>query len=220
MGTKEIGYNTEIKLKNYRTVKDHNNETGRGRKTCKFFEELDEILGHRPASTPHVLVDTGRHHDIDHQVTGRHHDTRQRHDIDHLDTGQHHDTGRHHDIDHQVTGRHHDTGQRHDIDHLDTGQHHDTGRHHDIDGESDDNTGQEADTNGITLYNIHCHYIGLERTLYRGHCMRRDWDIPPQKIWASLLILWWDPQFSTPLYEHPPPSQKYYAIVDCPPQQV
>ena len=46
--------------KEYRTVKDHNNETGRGRKTCKFFEELDEILGHRPASTPHMLLDTGR----------------------------------------------------------------------------------------------------------------------------------------------------------------
>ena len=130
--------------KEYRTVKDHNNETGRGRKTCKFFEELDEILGHRPASTPRVLVDTGRHHDIDHQITGRHHDTE-----------------RHHNIDHQ-----------------DTGQHHDTGRHHDIDGESDDNTGQEADTNGITLYNIHCHYIGLERTLYRGHAMGLGYPSP------------------------------------------
>ena len=45
--------------KSYRDVKDHNSETGRGRKTCKFYEELDEILGHRPATTPAVLLDTG-----------------------------------------------------------------------------------------------------------------------------------------------------------------
>ena len=45
--------------KNYRDVKDHNGETGRGRKTCKFFKELDAILGHRPASVPSVLLDTG-----------------------------------------------------------------------------------------------------------------------------------------------------------------
>lgn len=40
-------------------MKDHNDETGRGRKTCKFYKELDTILGHRPASVPTVLVDTG-----------------------------------------------------------------------------------------------------------------------------------------------------------------
>ena len=52
-----------VKIKNlkksYRDVKDHNGETGRGRKTCKFFKELDAILGHRPASVPAVLLDTG-----------------------------------------------------------------------------------------------------------------------------------------------------------------
>ena len=62
------GYNRDwqqcrTKIKNlkkeYRVVKDHNGETGRGRKTCKFFSELDTILGHRPASTPSVLLDTG-----------------------------------------------------------------------------------------------------------------------------------------------------------------
>ena len=51
------------KIKNlktkYREVKDNNKETGRGRKSCKFFLELDEILGHRPASVPSVLLDTG-----------------------------------------------------------------------------------------------------------------------------------------------------------------
>ena len=28
-------------------------------KTCKFFEKLDAILGHRPASAPSVLFDAG-----------------------------------------------------------------------------------------------------------------------------------------------------------------
>ena len=45
--------------KEYRTVKDNNGETGRGRKTCKFYRELDSILGHRPASVPASLLDTG-----------------------------------------------------------------------------------------------------------------------------------------------------------------
>ena len=43
----------------YRAVKDHNGETGRGRKSCKFYSQLDGILGLRPASAPSVLVDTG-----------------------------------------------------------------------------------------------------------------------------------------------------------------
>ncbi len=65
---REQGYERDIiqcrnKIKNlkkdYRTAKDNNNETGRGRKTCKFFNELDSILGHRPATTPPVVLDTG-----------------------------------------------------------------------------------------------------------------------------------------------------------------
>ena len=65
---KELGHNRDwqqcrVKIKNmkksYRDVKDHNSETGRGRKTCKFYKELDAILGHRPATTPAVLLDTG-----------------------------------------------------------------------------------------------------------------------------------------------------------------
>ena len=64
----EMGYDRDwqqcrVKTKNlkksYRDIKDHNGETGRGRKTCKFFIELDDILGHRPASVPAVLLDTG-----------------------------------------------------------------------------------------------------------------------------------------------------------------
>ena len=43
----------------YREVKDHNNKTGNGRKECKFFSELENILGHRPASVPAALLDSG-----------------------------------------------------------------------------------------------------------------------------------------------------------------
>ena len=52
---------TKIKnlKKKYKDVKDHNGEMGRGRKTCKFFAELDEILGHLPASAPSFVLDTG-----------------------------------------------------------------------------------------------------------------------------------------------------------------
>ena len=64
----ENGYNRDwqqcrAKIKNlkgeYKKVKDHNGVTGNGRKSFKFFAKLDEILGHRPASAPTVLVDTG-----------------------------------------------------------------------------------------------------------------------------------------------------------------
>ena len=65
---RELGYEGDwqqckVKIKNlksiYRDIKDHNGETGRGRKTCKFYKELDEILGHRPASIPPVVLDSG-----------------------------------------------------------------------------------------------------------------------------------------------------------------
>ena len=65
---RQQGYNRDWgqcrnKIKNlkkeYRVVKDNNKETGRGRKTCKFFSELDRILGHRPATVPASLLDTG-----------------------------------------------------------------------------------------------------------------------------------------------------------------
>ncbi len=51
-----------VKIKNlktnYKKVKDGNNKTGESRKTCKFYDELDRILGHRSASAPSFLVDT------------------------------------------------------------------------------------------------------------------------------------------------------------------
>ena len=62
---REKGYERDWKQcrtnlkKEYRQTKDHNGQTGRGRKVCKFYRELDDILGHRPASVPAVLLDTG-----------------------------------------------------------------------------------------------------------------------------------------------------------------
>ena len=43
----------------YRKVKDRNGETGTGRISCKFYTELDHILGYRPASVPNILLDAG-----------------------------------------------------------------------------------------------------------------------------------------------------------------
>ena len=42
----------------YKKVKDNNSKTGSARKTTKFFEKVDEILGHRPATRPAVVIDT------------------------------------------------------------------------------------------------------------------------------------------------------------------
>ena len=42
--------------KDYKDVVDNNNETGRKRKTFKFFEEIDAIFGCRPATKPNVTV--------------------------------------------------------------------------------------------------------------------------------------------------------------------
>ena len=63
---KEKGFNRDAeqckaKIKNlkteYRQAKDNNNKSGRGRKTFKHYDELDAVLGHRPASRPPVVLD-------------------------------------------------------------------------------------------------------------------------------------------------------------------
>ena len=62
-GIKRDWKQCRAKVKNlktkYREVKDNNSKTGKGRQTCKFYSRLDVILGHRPASVPSVLLDTG-----------------------------------------------------------------------------------------------------------------------------------------------------------------
>ena len=48
------------KLRNeYKKIKDSNGKTGRERKSMKFFEQLNDILGTRPATRPALLIDSG-----------------------------------------------------------------------------------------------------------------------------------------------------------------
>ena len=57
----EHGYHRDWKQckDKIKEIKDNNEETGRGRKSCKFFDEMDRILGHRlPTSVPHVLFES------------------------------------------------------------------------------------------------------------------------------------------------------------------
>uniref|UniRef100_A0A1X7TPP6 Myb/SANT-like DNA-binding domain-containing protein n=1 Tax=Amphimedon queenslandica TaxID=400682 RepID=A0A1X7TPP6_AMPQE len=42
--------------KQYKDIVDIHGETGRGRKKFKFFEELDSVLGSRPATKPQIVV--------------------------------------------------------------------------------------------------------------------------------------------------------------------
>lgn len=42
----------------YKKVKDNNDETGRRRKKFKFYDELNEVLGCKPATCPPVVIDT------------------------------------------------------------------------------------------------------------------------------------------------------------------
>ena len=42
----------------YKRTKDNNGLTGRGTRKWKYFDQLDAILGHRPATAPPVVLDT------------------------------------------------------------------------------------------------------------------------------------------------------------------
>ena len=60
-----IGTQCENKFKdvrkNYVKVKDHNaNSTGGERKTCKFYEEMEEILGDKPCIKPLTIASSHR----------------------------------------------------------------------------------------------------------------------------------------------------------------
>lgn len=48
----------------YKKMKDKQGRTGEGRKDWKYFEVLDSALGHRPATRPPVLVDSGNTHTV------------------------------------------------------------------------------------------------------------------------------------------------------------
>lgn len=45
----------DIKRK-YMETKDHNNTSGNDPKTCKFYEELEEILGEKPCVKPVAIA--------------------------------------------------------------------------------------------------------------------------------------------------------------------
>ena len=55
---KLIGSSAALQLRQKCKETNRNRETGWGRKTCMFYEELGRILGHRPASLL-SLFDTG-----------------------------------------------------------------------------------------------------------------------------------------------------------------
>ena len=42
----------------YTKIKENNNETGRNRKTWKFYDPMNEILGNKPATRPAVVIDS------------------------------------------------------------------------------------------------------------------------------------------------------------------
>uniref|UniRef100_A0A3Q2YQL7 Myb/SANT-like DNA-binding domain-containing protein n=1 Tax=Hippocampus comes TaxID=109280 RepID=A0A3Q2YQL7_HIPCM len=62
-GFHRTGDQCRIKIKalrqEYKKITDNNKTSGRARKTCKFYDRLNDILGHRPASVPHHLVAIG-----------------------------------------------------------------------------------------------------------------------------------------------------------------
>ena len=45
-------------------VKDGNYISGKGRVTCPLYEEIDQILGTRAASSPPVVLDSGERHGV------------------------------------------------------------------------------------------------------------------------------------------------------------
>ena len=57
----------KLKL-DYRKVKDKHNKTGQGRNTWKFLEQMDAVLGHRPATRPSVSIDTSANQDEEAEV--------------------------------------------------------------------------------------------------------------------------------------------------------
>ncbi|XP_045173150.2 uncharacterized protein LOC123534792 [Mercenaria mercenaria] len=62
MGFKRNALQIRSKIKqlknDYKKVKDSNAQSGNARKTNRYFEELDRILGHRPATRPSSVLST------------------------------------------------------------------------------------------------------------------------------------------------------------------
>lgn len=62
-GFKKTGEQCSCKIKKlrfeYKKIKDTRGKTGRGRKEWKYFEPMDELLGHKPATQPPVVIESG-----------------------------------------------------------------------------------------------------------------------------------------------------------------
>lgn len=50
----------KILLRTYKSIKDHNNITGRNRKRWQFFEKIDELMAKSPSIVPTVVIHNGR----------------------------------------------------------------------------------------------------------------------------------------------------------------
>ena len=61
-GYNRTGLQCQEKVKkmkqDFKKIKDNNNETGRRRKSWKFYDCMNEILGERPATRPAVILDS------------------------------------------------------------------------------------------------------------------------------------------------------------------
>ena len=53
----KIKYVKKLKAE-YRKIKDKHGKTGTGRSSWKFFDDMDKILGHKPATCPPTVIDT------------------------------------------------------------------------------------------------------------------------------------------------------------------
>lgn len=47
-------------IRTYKNVRDHNNETGRSRKTWPFFEKMDELFQKNPTIDPPLVIHNGK----------------------------------------------------------------------------------------------------------------------------------------------------------------
>ena len=52
--TRQLTKIRKLKLE-YRKIKDGRKKTGTGRKEWRFFDAIDDVLGHKPATQPPVV---------------------------------------------------------------------------------------------------------------------------------------------------------------------
>ena len=78
----------------YKKIKDSNRPTGTGRKSGKYFDKLNEILGNKPATMPYAVVDTSADHDaqdsdVESGLTGTKEGETTSSSMQHCNEGQH-----------------------------------------------------------------------------------------------------------------------------------